>query len=493
MVCADNTLHANQVLYYKLDNKWKVSDFGITCLVTSDEAFPTVHSRGTTGYRAPELLLESPTYTKKVDSWAMGCILGELSGIPRSFQTDFALGDWYTRGEELTFPERFNTDIMAYNHLTELVRSTMHRDPSQRPGAGELEQLFKAYTWMLECHGGQQLFQGSVFLSLTSFWRNNVANQCNDKETLLFRLAKGCEAQSRYDLSLPFLEALLEFSPANADYYQRLSNAMQQVDLDAAIETVRRLVEKAPYKEKFRSQLTNICLKKGGIREACRMWEQLVRKEPGSEPFSREYASTLADHHLEQGDWDGAAKFLSYLLMELPETKSHRRRLHIACVNRKDLDKELAIWKSLVDVHPSSEGLVAYLKHATSKLTNANDKIQIWSTLSASHPSGSFVFVQQLSAACKELGDERETVNIWMDLVNKWLGRGHYTGRLLHYLRDALSLMGDTNEAVKVWTRLADAHPDDRGLQSELASAKKAQENSLRFQDSLRAILKLDD
>lgn len=37
-------------------------------------------------YRPPELLLGSPSYGKKVDMWAVGCILGEMLGGRPMFQ-----------------------------------------------------------------------------------------------------------------------------------------------------------------------------------------------------------------------------------------------------------------------------------------------------------------------------------------------------------------------------------------------------------------------
>ncbi|CAM9860503.1 unnamed protein product [Discosporangium mesarthrocarpum] len=63
----------------------KLCDFGL-CRNISETSGPQPHLTdyvATRWYRAPEILLGSPRYTRGVDMWAVGCILGEmLSGRP---------------------------------------------------------------------------------------------------------------------------------------------------------------------------------------------------------------------------------------------------------------------------------------------------------------------------------------------------------------------------------------------------------------------------
>ena len=68
----------------------KVCDFGLCrsvaeCQTTSTALTDYVATRW---YRAPEILLGSPIYTKGVDMWAVGCILGEMLGGKPVFQLD---------------------------------------------------------------------------------------------------------------------------------------------------------------------------------------------------------------------------------------------------------------------------------------------------------------------------------------------------------------------------------------------------------------------
>jgi len=60
----------------------KVADFGLARSVATDEEegvniFMTEYV-ATRWYRAPEILLGSTKYTKAVDMWSVGCIIGEL-------------------------------------------------------------------------------------------------------------------------------------------------------------------------------------------------------------------------------------------------------------------------------------------------------------------------------------------------------------------------------------------------------------------------------
>ena len=460
-----------------------MSDFGITSSATSDVAFPTVNSRGTMGYRAPEFLLELPTYTKKVDIWAIGCILGEIAGIPRFFETDFAVQQWYTQGQGLPFPASFDRSIMGYNHLMEIIRLTMHREPSQRPPARELQQLFSAYNSILECHGGQQFFRGRFFPSLKD-WKNAIVDECNDSRDVLSRLSEWCEMRDRYPSLLPLLEALQELSPANLNYYRRLNGALLHTDCSTAIKTWKRLVERFPCKSKFRNNLTAACRAKGGLPVACMAWEELVHTYPNSKPFLIEYAKLTAEYRLEQKLWVEAADILVLLIHEEPQNERYQFQLRKTCLVRGDLDKEIAVWSALVDAHPRSEGLVSNLREATDKIADAKDKIMVWMTLVGKHPEEE-TLVSELRFICEELGDERETVNVWVDLFK----RTRDVGSILSQLREALEALGDSDEIILAWTELTAEYPQ---LEGELIRAREAKERSLRTQEALRAILRLD-
>lgn len=59
----------------------KVADFGLArSLTENNDEDPTVLTEyvATRWYRAPEILLGSTRYSKAVDMWSVGCILGEM-------------------------------------------------------------------------------------------------------------------------------------------------------------------------------------------------------------------------------------------------------------------------------------------------------------------------------------------------------------------------------------------------------------------------------
>lgn len=69
-----------------------MADFGISTPGTSANLVVTKYGRGTAEYSAPEILLfepGKPSYTNKVDIWALGCILFELTTGERAFQTGY--------------------------------------------------------------------------------------------------------------------------------------------------------------------------------------------------------------------------------------------------------------------------------------------------------------------------------------------------------------------------------------------------------------------
>ena len=63
------------------DCQMRLADFGLARLLkeNKDGEFPLVSDYiATRWYRAPEILLGSQSYSKKVDIWSAGCILAEI-------------------------------------------------------------------------------------------------------------------------------------------------------------------------------------------------------------------------------------------------------------------------------------------------------------------------------------------------------------------------------------------------------------------------------
>ncbi|XP_024985869.1 cyclin-dependent kinase F-4-like isoform X1 [Cynara cardunculus var. scolymus] len=141
----------------------KLADFGLAREITSQPPYTEYVS--TRWYRAPEVLLQSPTYGSAVDLWAMGAIMAELFTLrplfPGSSEADeiykicSVIGSptentWH-EGLELASAINYRFPELAGVHLSTLIPSASQEainlisalcswDPSKRPTAVEALQ-----------------------------------------------------------------------------------------------------------------------------------------------------------------------------------------------------------------------------------------------------------------------------------------------------------------------------------------------------------------
>jgi serine/threonine protein kinase len=108
---------------------------------TSKKLYTTRYARGTSSYRAPELVHERSTFNNKVDIWAAGCILFEVVFAKKAFTNDHAVQDYESNtsfyGTGFKMPER--TDIqLDMRSISSIIQQTFSTAPSNRPSAKEL-------------------------------------------------------------------------------------------------------------------------------------------------------------------------------------------------------------------------------------------------------------------------------------------------------------------------------------------------------------------
>ena len=130
------------VLYCHKDKAWKLTGFGITTALTTTVSLNQI-ARATTGYRAPEVLLQHP-YTNSLDIWALGCILHELNTGEKRFRTDAAVLEYCQSPATLTVlhPSEDNT---AKRSITTAISDLLQVDSSLRPSAAQLYASFSRY------------------------------------------------------------------------------------------------------------------------------------------------------------------------------------------------------------------------------------------------------------------------------------------------------------------------------------------------------------
>src|SRR5437762_754160 len=129
------------VLYSRKDSVWKLGDFGFTSEANSRSFHPSAHARGTPCYRAPELLVDEPTYNNKVDIWSMGCVLYELATGIKAFNNDFATLE-YRSGKSLDLGLDKSLSEQCREKIIKNVAVMLNIEPSSRPSATYLLQEF---------------------------------------------------------------------------------------------------------------------------------------------------------------------------------------------------------------------------------------------------------------------------------------------------------------------------------------------------------------
>jgi len=102
----------------------------------------TFDARGTEAYRAPELLRARGVFNKKVDIWALGCVLYLASTGEAPFRTDYDAYN-YEHGEyhRDLFGERWSR-ASGWLEIKAIVRSMLNPDISLRPGARDALDRF---------------------------------------------------------------------------------------------------------------------------------------------------------------------------------------------------------------------------------------------------------------------------------------------------------------------------------------------------------------
>lgn len=94
-------------------------------------------SKGTLGYRAPELLREISVFSAQGDIFALGCILYELSFDRKTFPTDFSLMEYMTKKHLPEFSHIYSN--AKFNCCLDfLIRTTLQVNWWERPAASDI-------------------------------------------------------------------------------------------------------------------------------------------------------------------------------------------------------------------------------------------------------------------------------------------------------------------------------------------------------------------
>jgi serine/threonine protein kinase len=141
------TLLMKPVLYSYIHDAWKLADFGLTMTATSKKLYTTRYARGTSSYRAPELVEERSMFNNKVDIWAAGCIIFEVVFRKKAFANDYAVQEYASNKAFYKTPFKVPDSIdipLDLGSIASIVQETFDTVPSNRPSANELVARFDA-------------------------------------------------------------------------------------------------------------------------------------------------------------------------------------------------------------------------------------------------------------------------------------------------------------------------------------------------------------
>uniref|UniRef100_A0A7S2FNM7 Protein kinase domain-containing protein n=1 Tax=Octactis speculum TaxID=3111310 RepID=A0A7S2FNM7_9STRA len=133
----------------------RLIDFGIVCRLDDETALGEMC--GTPGFIAPEVITRQVEDGRKVDVWALGCVV-----LDRSVDIDWFENNWFTPNAHLNYGDGSATqDLSPLQHAVfnslqflgenndaavfDFVRQALVLDPTQRPNADEL-----TLGWMLQ-------------------------------------------------------------------------------------------------------------------------------------------------------------------------------------------------------------------------------------------------------------------------------------------------------------------------------------------------------
>jgi serine/threonine protein kinase len=287
------------VLYSRRANLWKLTDFGLSAEATSKKEHLTRYSRGTSNYRAPELLpelVENPTFTNKVDIWALGCIMYELVTLKKAFASEWNIQSYYnTPAAELPIRPFMSCPDFIHRQMSENIHDLLTRKSRNRPRTSEICRFFSVHCKFLELLNSQAL---NITLRAASnhpsyiSWKEIVRNQSDDHQ-LLYSLANQYELNNEINAAAALRHALIE-SDALIKYRAAIVNGsttssmhefmadiyIERSDYDEAIRLYKAAIVERPEEFLLWHKLCRGYLEKGEVEVAITSCLKGIKKYP---------------------------------------------------------------------------------------------------------------------------------------------------------------------------------------------------------------------
>ena len=414
-------------------------------MATSKQAQTTVFSRGTASYRAPEVLSEQPSYTNKVDIFALGCILYELVACKKVFREDWAVREYALGRKELPMPQT-SWASSAQQGLFDTLSCLLKVDWKERPSALDAVVLIQAARAQLDSlinPFGEGLSFGK--------WKSTEYKR---------QLTEKYQNTSDYNAAIAGWMAVIRKYPDDVDLHKEfVALCISEGDVDNPIILWKELTNRFPHLGSCRQALRLFYARKGDPVIAGNGWKELISAHPDQTEFVDEFFmcppannidlvtgwKRLSEVHL--NDWE-----YYYELGSAYEVKG-------------DIVSSIIVWKQAVQRYPQWGNFVLKLSDALGRNRNKDWAIQVWSGLIAANPS-SVILQYEFAKAHVELGDHTAAIQAWKDLSVANL----HIPQLRHRLAEAIVLQRNEN-ATKMLEELVSENPKDWELKSMLADA----------------------
>jgi len=263
------------VLYCHETRFWKIADFGLTAEATSRLAVTTRFSRGTAGYRAPELLTTSK-FTNKADIWALGSIIYELTMGRKAFCDDFAVQSYSDSRSTL----QLSIPLVPENHLkylSECVYEMLVRNPEQRPSISIILGLVKSYCMLLDLQSLEEL----KLIPPYDQWKELVGEKPREVTGFLSDLVGWYHSAKRNDALIQVFTALVKRYSDVKELRQQLAYRYDDMsNWNTRMELWKDMVDENPSEEALHGKLTSAFLSSTDCRPMSQVLKELAEKHP---------------------------------------------------------------------------------------------------------------------------------------------------------------------------------------------------------------------
>jgi hypothetical protein len=392
------------VLYFAKENTWKLTDFGISAEAMST-MMSTSSSRGTGGYRAPELLKEDPKFGRSVDIWALGCVLYEIATGKRPFADDWAVFHFATIGN--SDPPLVGQDGTEFyrHHLNGILCDLLSRQPQQRPKISSICSTFDSYSRVFELSTTRPLYSSSVYPSYQE-WKSLLVSDAEMRE-LYFWLAKGLMSIGDRGSGIALLMEMALRPDTNPFTPERLQQLDPRIMLEIGEALMRRgheaqaviifqaAIRAYPKSFDLQRRLANYCVLMAWDREALpggleMMFTTAFTSDSFSNPrlIYRELSIVYLEAGLEPPVLSAAQEEMAYPWTAI--RMSHEHVLHAAYTKAMDVHRDV-LYSNMTDWDRLVRDLVEHFDHRlleTSQIDSRDDFFRLYDPIPRSLITG---------------------------------------------------------------------------------------------------------